>query len=37
MVGGKLTFVDVKHYPPEKVNPPEGIKSADWIKTALKK
>jgi branched-chain amino acid transport system substrate-binding protein len=35
-VNGKLTFVDVKHYPAEKVNPPEGVKSADWIKTALK-
>jgi branched-chain amino acid transport system substrate-binding protein len=35
-VGGKLTFVNVKRYPAEKVNPPEGVKSADWIKTALK-
>jgi branched-chain amino acid transport system substrate-binding protein len=35
-VGGKLTFVDVKQYPAEKVNPPEGTKSADWIKTSLK-
>src|SRR5438309_3540240 len=29
---GKLTLVNVKRYPAEKVNPPEGIKSADWIK-----
>jgi branched-chain amino acid transport system substrate-binding protein len=35
-VKGKLTFVDVKHYPPEKVNPPEGVKSADWIKNGFK-
>jgi len=35
-VNGKLTFVDVKSYPAEKVNPPEGMKSADWIKTSLK-
>jgi branched-chain amino acid transport system substrate-binding protein len=35
-VGGKLTFVNVKRYPADKVNPPEGVKSADWIKTALK-
>ncbi len=35
-VGGKLTFVDVRQYPAERVNPPEGVKSADWIKTALK-
>ena len=34
--GGKLTFVKVKQYPPDKVNPPEGVKSADWIKTSLK-
>ena len=36
MVKGKLTFVDVKSYPPEKVNPPEGKKSADWIKSSFK-
>jgi branched-chain amino acid transport system substrate-binding protein len=35
-VGGKLTFVDVKHYPAERVNPPEGTKSTDWIKSSLK-
>jgi branched-chain amino acid transport system substrate-binding protein len=34
-VGGRLTFTDVKHYPAERVNPPEGMKTADWIK-ALK-
>jgi hypothetical protein len=28
--------VNVKQYPAEKVNPPEGAKSADWIKTSLK-
>jgi branched-chain amino acid transport system substrate-binding protein len=35
-VGGKLTFVDIRQYPAERVNPPEGMKSADWIKSALK-
>ncbi len=35
-VGGKITFVNVKRYPADKVNPPEGVKSAEWIKTALK-
>jgi branched-chain amino acid transport system substrate-binding protein len=35
-VGGKLTFAGVKRYPADKVNPPEGVKSADWIKTAFK-
>ena len=34
--GGKLTLVNVKHYPADKVNPPEGVKSADWIKSSLK-
>jgi len=33
---GQATLVNVKHYPAEKVNPPEGTKSEDWIKTALK-
>lgn len=35
-VKGKLTFVDVKQFPAEKVNPPDGVKSADWIKAGLK-
>ncbi len=36
MVKGKLTFANVKRYPAEKVNPPEGVKSADWIKAGFK-
>jgi len=35
-VKGKVTFVNVRRYPAEKVLPPDGVKSADWIKTALK-
>jgi branched-chain amino acid transport system substrate-binding protein len=35
-VGGKLTFVNVKRYPADRVNPPEGVKSADWIKATFK-
>jgi branched-chain amino acid transport system substrate-binding protein len=35
--GGKLTMVNVKRYPAEAVNPPEGVKSADWIKGGFKK
>jgi branched-chain amino acid transport system substrate-binding protein len=35
-VKGKLTFTDVKRYPADKVNPPEGMKSADWIKNGFK-
>jgi len=27
----------VKRYPAEQVNPPEGVKSADWIKNGFKK
>jgi len=33
---GKLTVVNVKRYSAEQVNPPEGIKSADWIKNGFK-
>ena len=36
-VGGKLTVVNVKRYPAESVNPPEGVKSEDWIKNGFKK
>ena len=36
-VGGKITMTNVKRYAPEEVNPPEGVKSIDWIKGGLKK
>ena len=35
-VNGRVTLVDIKHYPAEKVNPPEGVKSVDWIKSGFK-
>ena len=35
--GGKLTFTHVKRFPAETVNPPEGTKSADWIKATFSK
>lgn len=35
-VGGELRMVDVKRYPIEKVNPPEGVKSEAWIKSGFK-
>ncbi|MBS0335521.1 MAG: ABC transporter substrate-binding protein [Proteobacteria bacterium] len=35
-VGGKITVTNVKRYAAEKVNPPEGVKSADWIKAGFK-
>jgi branched-chain amino acid transport system substrate-binding protein len=34
---GKLTVVNVKRYKAEEVNPPEGVKSSDWIKNGFKK
>jgi branched-chain amino acid transport system substrate-binding protein len=36
-VGGKMTVANVKRYPAEMVNPPDGVKSADWIKNGFKK
>jgi branched-chain amino acid transport system substrate-binding protein len=35
-VGGELTLVDVKHYPPEQTTPPDGVKSEVWIKSGFK-
>ena len=35
--GGELRIVDVKRYPAERINPPEGMKSEAWIKSGLKK
>ena len=37
LVNGKITMVNVKRYPAEQVNPPEGVKSVDWIKAGFKK
>jgi branched-chain amino acid transport system substrate-binding protein len=34
-VGGELKIIDVKHYTTDEVNPPEGVKSADWIKSGF--
>jgi branched-chain amino acid transport system substrate-binding protein len=36
LVKGQLTLTNVKIYPAEKVNPPEGVKSEDWIKSGFK-
>ena len=36
LVNGKITLTNVKRYPAEKVNPPEGVKAADWIKGGFK-
>ena len=37
VVGGKMTVTNVKRYPAEKVNPPDGVKSADWIAGGFKR
>ncbi|MGP1677706.1 MAG: ABC transporter substrate-binding protein [Burkholderiales bacterium] len=36
VVGGKMTVINVKRYPAEKVNPPDGVKSGDWIAGGFK-
>ena len=37
VVKGQMTVTKVKRYPAELVNPPEGVKSADWIASGFKK
>lgn len=34
--GGKAVAADIERYAAEKVNPPEGVKSLDWIKAGFK-
>jgi len=36
-VGGELRMVDIKRYPADQVNPPEGVKSEAWIKSGMKR
>ena len=36
-VKGKMTVANVKRYPATMVNPPDGVKSADWIANGFKK
>ena len=36
-VKGKMTVANVKRYPATTVNPPDGVKSADWIAGGFKK
>ena len=36
LVKGQMTMTKVKRYPAEQVNPPEGVKSADWIASGFK-
>ena len=35
MVDGKLTITDIRRYSAEEVNPPEGMKSEEWIKSGF--
>lgn len=35
-VDGKITYVDLRHFTADEVNPPEGVKSIDWINNGLK-
>ncbi len=37
LVKGRMTVTKVKRFPAELVNPPEGVKSADWIASGFKK
>jgi branched-chain amino acid transport system substrate-binding protein len=34
---GKLAVVNIKTYPADKVTPPDGVKSEDWIKAGFKR
>ncbi len=34
---GQPVLTNIKRYPAEAVNPPEGVKAADWIKSSLKR
>ena len=36
-IDGKTTITNVVHYPAEEVNPPEGVRSEDWIKSGFAK
>ena len=36
-VQGRLTIINVKRYGAEEVNPPEGVKSEDWIRSGFKR
>ncbi len=36
-VKGKMTIANIKRYPATMVNPPDGVKAADWIANGFKK
>lgn len=35
-VNGQITLTNIKYYPVEQVQPPEGVKSLDWIRDGMK-
>lgn len=35
-VNGQITLGNIKYYPIERVQPPDGVKSLDWIKDGMK-
>ena len=36
LVNGRITMENIKRFPAEQVNPPDGVKSMDWIKAGFK-
>lgn len=36
LVNGQVTVVNIRRYPADRVQPPEGMSSADWIKSGMK-
>ena len=36
LVNGQVTVINIKQYPLQRVQPPEGMLSADWIKSGMK-
>jgi len=36
LVDGQVTVTNIKTYPPERVQPPEGVASSDWIKGGMR-
>jgi branched-chain amino acid transport system substrate-binding protein len=36
-IGGQVTITKVRRYPAEEVNPPEGVKSEEWIRSGFRR
>ena len=36
-VNGKITLINIRSYSPEKISPPDGMKSLDWIRSGFKR